>query len=95
MKKITLISLSFALLIAAVWWKMDSSNTAFRIGINLDPRPAENSRGIAGEGHKTPSRVMSDKTKALLKDQAIEKFRQNSKDRVIDHTQSFNKEKKK
>lgn len=94
MKKISLITLCFALLIAIVWWKVDSSNTAFRIGINIGERPTTNSRGIAGEGNHVPRYTLTEKQKELLKEQAIEKYKRNSKDRIMDHTQSFNKEKK-
>lgn len=94
MKKISIITLSFALVTAIVWWKMNSSNTAFRIGINMDPKPSENSRGIAGEGSRVPQKTMTDQQKQLLKDQAIKNFKRNSKDQVIDNTQSFHKEKK-
>lgn len=85
MKKISIISLCFALIVAVVWWKMDSSNTAFRIGINLDKKPSENSRGIAGEGNHIPTNKMTDKQKELLKEQAIEKAKRNSKDQVMNY----------
>ena len=94
MKKISLITLCFALLVAIVWWKVDSSNTAFRIGINLGTKSETNSRGLAGEGSHIPSHTLTEKQKDLLKDQAIEKFKRNSKDKVMDHAQGFNKEKK-
>ncbi len=95
MKKISIITLCFALVASIVWWKMDSSNTAFRIGINLDPKPTSNTRGIAGEGSHIPNNSMTEKQKQILKHEAIERFKRNSKDQPMDHTQSFNKEKKK